>query len=69
MFLHGGFLHAGGNMLYLWIFGDNVEDRFGRGRFLAFYLLCGARRPPSPRRWSDPGSRIPMVGASGAVAA
>src|SRR3954469_5392418 len=41
MFLHGGFLHVAGNMLYLWIFGDNVEDRFGQGRFLAFYRLCG----------------------------
>ena len=41
MFLHGGFLHAGGNMLYLWIFGDNVEDRLGHGRFVVFYLLCG----------------------------
>ncbi|MDP4784988.1 MAG: rhomboid family intramembrane serine protease, partial [Alphaproteobacteria bacterium] len=42
MFLHGGWLHLGGNMLYLWIFGDNVEDSMGRGRFLVFYLLCGA---------------------------
>ena len=41
MFLHGGFLHVGGNMLYMWIFGDNVEDRLGRGRFVFFYLLCG----------------------------
>ena len=41
MFLHGGFLHVGGNMLYMWIFGDNVEDRIGRGRFVAFYLACG----------------------------
>src|SRR5437763_1254740 len=41
MFVHGGFLHVGGNMLYLWIFGDNVEDRMGHGRFLVFYLLCG----------------------------
>ena len=41
MFLHGGLMHAGGNMLYLWIFGDNVEDRMGHGRFLVFYLLCG----------------------------
>src|SRR6476659_7972856 len=42
MFVHGGFLHFAGNMLYLWIFGDNVEDRFGHGRFVVFYLLCGA---------------------------
>jgi membrane associated rhomboid family serine protease len=41
MFMHGGWLHLGGNMLYLWIFGDNVEDEFGRGRFIVFYLLCG----------------------------
>src|SRR5581483_5340229 len=41
MFLHGGFLHVGGNMLYLWIFGDNVKDGMGHGRFLVFYLLCG----------------------------
>ncbi len=67
MFLHGGFLHAGGNMLYLWIFGDNVEDRFGRGRFLAFYLLCGAAAAVA-QTLVTPGSRIPMVGASGAVA-
>src|SRR5512134_3259758 len=41
MFMHGGWLHLGSNMLYLWIFGDNVEDRFGQARFLVFYLLCG----------------------------
>ena len=67
MFLHGGFLHAGGNMLYLWIFGDNVEDRFGRGRFLAFYLLCGAAAAVG-QTLVNPDSRVPMVGASGAVA-
>ena len=67
MFLHGGFLHAGGNMLYLWIFGDNVEDRLGRGRFLVFYLLCGAAAAVA-QTFVNPGSRIPMVGASGAVA-
>ena len=67
MFLHGGFLHAGGNMLYLWIFGDNVEDRFGRGRFLFFYLLCGAAAANAQTLF-NPDSRIPMVGASGAVA-
>ena len=42
MFLHGGWAHVGGNLLYLWIFGDNVEDRLGHGRYLVFYLLCGA---------------------------
>ena len=67
MFLHGGFLHAGGNMLYLWIFGDNVEDRFGRGRFLFFYLLCGAAATVG-QTLVNPDSRVPMVGASGAVA-
>ena len=67
MVLHGGFLHAGGNMLYLWIFGDNVEDRFGRGRFLFFYLLCGAAAAIAQTLF-NPDSRIPMVGASGAVA-
>ena len=67
MFLHGGFLHAGGNMLYLWIFGDNVEDRMGHGRFLFFYLLCGAAAAIGQTLVS-PGSQVPMVGASGAVA-
>jgi membrane associated rhomboid family serine protease len=67
MFLHGGFLHAGGNMLYLWIFGDNVEDRLGKGRFLFFYLLCGAAAAIG-QILINPDSRIPMVGASGAVA-
>jgi membrane associated rhomboid family serine protease len=67
MFLHGGFLHAGGNMLYLWIFGDNVEDRFGPVRFLLFYLTCGIAAALG-QTFIDPGSRIPMVGASGAVA-
>ena len=67
MFLHGGFLHIGGNMLYLWIFGDNVEDTLGHVRFLVFYLFCGiaasllqiAVLPSSP---------VPLVGASGAIA-
>jgi membrane associated rhomboid family serine protease len=67
MFLHGGFLHVGGNMLYLWIFGDNVEDRMGHGRFLAFYLLCGVAAALG-QTFTSPDSRIPMVGASGAVA-
>jgi membrane associated rhomboid family serine protease len=67
MFLHGGFLHAGGNMLYLWIFGDNVEDRLGKGRFIVFYLLCGAAAALAQTMIS-PSSRVPMVGASGAIA-
>ena len=67
MFLHGGFLHVGGNMLFLWIFGDNVEDRMGLGRFLVFYLLCGAAAALAQTAMS-PDSVVPMVGASGAVA-
>jgi membrane associated rhomboid family serine protease len=67
MFLHGGLLHFGGNMLYLWIFGDNVEDRMGHGRFLAFYLLCGAVAALAQTVF-DPDSIVPMVGASGAIA-
>ena len=66
MFLHGGLFHVGGNMLYLWIFGNNVEDSMGRGRFLVFYLLCGLVAAAA-QTLSDPGSRIPMIGASGAV--
>ena len=67
MFLHGGFLHAGGNMLYLWIFGDNVEDRLGHGRFIGFYLLCGVAAALA-QMFVSPESRVPMVGASGAIA-
>jgi membrane associated rhomboid family serine protease len=67
MFLHGGFLHFGGNMLYLWIFGDNVEDRMGHGRFIAFYLLCGAGAALAQTAMG-PDSPVPMVGASGAIA-
>ena len=67
MFLHGGFLHFGGNMLYLWIFGDNVEDRMGHGRFLVFYLLCGVAAALA-QTITSPDSVIPMVGASGAIA-
>ena len=67
LFLHGGWAHIIGNMLYLWIFGDNVEDRMGHGRYLVFYLTCG---------WaatylhitSDAASRLPSIGASGAIA-
>src|SRR5918996_1530099 len=67
MFLHGGFLHVGGNMLYLWIFGDNVEDRMGHGRFVVFYLLCGTAAALA-QTVTNPSSVIPMVGASGAIA-
>jgi membrane associated rhomboid family serine protease len=67
MFVHGGFLHAAGNMLYLWIFGDNVEDRMGHGRFLVFYLLCGAGAAVAQTAVSAD-SLVPMVGASGAIA-
>jgi membrane associated rhomboid family serine protease len=67
MFVHGGFLHFAGNMLYLWIFGDNVEDRMGHGRFLVFYLLCGAGAAVAQTVVSA-GSLVPMVGASGAIA-
>jgi len=66
MFLHGGLFHIAGNMLYLWIFGNNVEDSMGRGRFLVFYLLCGVLAAAA-QTFSDPASRIPMIGASGAV--
>src|SRR2546425_2271409 len=67
MFLHGGFLHFAGNMLYLWIFGDNVEDRMGHGRFLVFYLLCGIAAALA-QTIANPESIVPMVGASGAIA-
>ncbi len=67
MFLHGGWLHLAGNMLYLWIFGDNVEDSMGHGRFLVFYLLCGLAAALT-QAWVDPASRIPLVGASGGIA-
>jgi membrane associated rhomboid family serine protease len=67
MFLHGGWSHILGNMLYLWIFGDNVEDRVGHGRFIVFYLLCGVAAALA-QTMIDPQSEIPMVGASGAIA-
>jgi membrane associated rhomboid family serine protease len=67
MFLHGSFLHIAGNMLYLWIFGDNVEDRMGHGRFLVFYLLCGVAAALA-QTITAPDSIVPMVGASGAIA-
>jgi membrane associated rhomboid family serine protease len=67
MFLHGGVLHLAGNMLYLWIFGNNVEDAMGHGRFVLFYLLCGVAAA-LVQSLIDPMSRIPMIGASGAIA-
>jgi membrane associated rhomboid family serine protease len=67
MFLHGGFLHLFGNMLYLWIFGNNIEDRLGHFRFLVFYLLCGLVAAMT-QVLSIPNSKVPMIGASGAVA-
>jgi membrane associated rhomboid family serine protease len=67
MFLHGGWVHLVSNMLYLWIFGDNIEDRLGHGRFLIFYLLCGLAAALA-QIYLNPASRIPMVGASGAIA-
>ncbi len=67
MFLHGGLLHIGGNMLYLWIFGNNIEDVLGRGRFLLFYFACGLAASAA-QIGIDPNSLIPNVGASGAIA-
>ena len=66
MFLHGGFLHLAGNMLYLWIFGNNIEDALGKVRFLIFYFLCGIVAAFG-QIMQDPDSTIPMVGASGAI--
>lgn len=67
MFMHGGWVHLGGNMLYLWIFGDNVEDRLGHGKYLVFYLLCGLAATFAQLAFSL-GSNIPNLGASGAIA-
>ena len=67
MFLHGGWLHLGGNMLYLWIFGNNVEDSMTRPRYLLFYLLCGVGAALAQSIYA-PQSQVPMVGASGAIA-
>ena len=66
MFLHGGLLHIGGNMLYLWIFGDNVEDTLGHLRYLVFYLLSGVGAAAA-QVFMSPSSTVPMVGASGAI--
>ncbi len=66
MFLHGGWMHLIGNMLYLWIFGNNVEDAMGHGRFILFYLLCGVVAVAA-QALPDPSSTVPMIGASGAI--
>jgi len=66
MFMHGGWMHIIGNMWFLWIFGDNVEDSMGSARFVLFYLLCGFAAAAF-QVIADPASRIPMVGASGAI--
>jgi len=66
MFLHGGLLHLGGNMLYLWIFGNNVEDAFGHARFFVFYFVCGAAAALA-QGIAEPETTLPMVGASGAI--
>ena len=67
MFLHGSWMHVIGNMWWLWIFGDNVEDRLGHGRYIAFYLLCGIVAALG-QMVIDPFSTIPTIGASGAIA-
>jgi len=67
-FLHGSWMHLIGNMLFLWIFGDNIEDSMGHGRFVAFYLGCGALAA-LVFAFADPGAQVPTLGASGAIAA
>ena len=67
MFLHGGWMHLIGNMLFLYVFGDNIEDRLGHGRFILFYLLAGAAAAATQVA-ANPGSGAPMIGASGAIA-
>jgi len=67
MFVHGNLTHLAGNMVYLWIFGDNIEDSFGKIRFILFYLLCGTAAVFSQILY-DPNSSTPMIGASGAIA-
>lgn len=67
MFMHGGLLHIGGNMLYLWIFGNNIEDALGKFRYLVFYLVCGVIAALAQIA-TDPNSPIPTLGASGAIA-
>lgn len=67
MFMHGSWLHIGANMLYLWVFGDNIEDNFGHLKFAVFYLLCGLAAIFA-QIFTDPNSTIPTLGASGAIA-
>ena len=67
MFLHGGWMHVLGNMWFLWIFGDNIEDILGPAKYLLFYLLCGFGAAMA-QYLANPDSRVPMVGASGAIA-
>ena len=67
MFMHGGWMHIIGNMLYLWVFGDNVEDNFGHGKFVIFYIICGLAASFAQIAL-DPSSPIPSLGASGAIA-
>ena len=67
MFLHGGWMHVLGNMWFLWIFGDNIEDILGHGKYLVFYLACGVAAALA-QVFFNPLSRLPMVGASGAIA-
>jgi membrane associated rhomboid family serine protease len=67
MFLHGGFMHIASNMLYLWIFGDNIEDRLGHFRFVIFYFLCGIAATLA-HAFANPTSSMPAIGASGAIA-
>jgi membrane associated rhomboid family serine protease len=66
MFLHGGFWHLAGNMLYLWVFGNNIEEAMGHVRFLVFYLLCGVAAVAA-QVMLNPAAEVPMVGASGAI--
>lgn len=66
MFMHGGLMHLGGNMLYLWIFGNNIEDSLGRFRFALFYLFCGVAAAYA-HAITSPHSLVPMIGASGAI--
>src|SRR3989442_9527614 len=66
MFMHGGWFHVLGNMWFLWVFGNNIEDSMGHGRFVVFYLVCGAAAAAA-QALADPRSAVPMVGASGAI--
>jgi membrane associated rhomboid family serine protease len=66
MFMHGGWFHIIGNMWFLWVFGNNIEDALGRGRFILFYVLCGLAAAAT-QALTNPASAIPMVGASGAI--